>query len=65
MYQYAELRPGHSQASKINLFARIVNVIKLTLLTIYAKSNIMDVWRALISPLACLMHAINCFPIYE
>ena len=40
---YAELRPGHSQASKINLFARIVNVIKLTLLTIYAKSNIMDI----------------------
>ena len=43
MYQYADLRPGLSQGSKINLFARIVNVIKLTLLTIFAKSNIMDV----------------------
>ena len=28
MYQSAEARPGPSQASKINLYARIVNVFK-------------------------------------
>ena len=32
MYQSAEVRPVPSQASKLNLFARIVNVFKLTLL---------------------------------
>ena len=42
MYQFAEARPGSSQASKINLFARIVNVMKLTLLTILTKGSIMD-----------------------
>ena len=51
MYQSAELRPEPSQAPKINLFVRIVNVIKLTLLTIFAKSYIIDVWGALIPPL--------------
>ena len=43
MHQYAEARPGPSQASKINLFARIVNVFKLNLQTIFVKSTIMDV----------------------
>ena len=43
MYQSAEARPGPSQASKINLFARIVNFFKLTLLTILGESTIMDV----------------------
>ena len=43
MYQSAEARPGPSQASKINLFARIVNFFKLTLLTIFGESTIMDV----------------------
>ena len=32
MYPSAEAYPGPSQASKINLFERIVSVIKLTLL---------------------------------
>ena len=32
-----ETHPGLSQASKINLFTRIVNVFKSTLLTIFAK----------------------------
>ena len=43
MYQSAEARPGPSQASKINLFARTVEVFKLTLLNIFAKSTIVDV----------------------
>ena len=34
MYQSAEARPGPSQAPKINLFVRIVNVLRLTLLTV-------------------------------
>ena len=34
MYQFEEARPGPSQASKINLFARIANVFKLMLLAI-------------------------------
>ena len=32
MYPSEEAHPGASQASKINLFGRIVSVIKLTLL---------------------------------
>ena len=32
MYQSTEARPGPSQASKINIFASIVNVFKLKLL---------------------------------
>ena len=32
MYQPAEARPGPSQASQINHFARIVNIFKLILL---------------------------------
>ena len=51
MHQSPKAHLGPSQASKINLFARIVNVFKLTLLTIFVKSTIMDVWRALITPL--------------
>ena len=43
MYQSAEVGTGPSRASKINLFARIVNAYKLTLLTFFAKSTIMDV----------------------
>ena len=35
MYQPAEARPGPSQASKVNLFVRIINVFKITLLTIF------------------------------
>ena len=38
MYQSAEVRPAPRQASKVNLFVRIVNVFGLTLLTIFAKS---------------------------
>ena len=37
MYQPAEARPGPSQASKVNLFVRIINVFKITLLTIFVK----------------------------
>ena len=43
MLQSAEACPGPREASKINLFVRIVNVFKLTLLTIFVKSIIMDV----------------------
>ena len=43
MYQYAEAHPGPSQISKINLLAAIFDVFKLTLLTIFANSIIMDV----------------------
>ena len=53
MYQSADTRPGSGQASKINIFARIVNFFKLTLLTIFIKSTIMDVSRALIATLTC------------
>ena len=42
MYQSAEARPEPSQAFKINLFARTVNVFKLTLLTIFVKNTIKD-----------------------
>ena len=55
MYQFPETRSGPSEAPKINLFARIVHVFKLTLLTNFVKSTIMDVWRALITP-PDLMH---------
>ena len=53
MYQSAMAHPGPSQASKINLFSRIVDVFKLTLLAIFSKSTIMDASRALITPLTC------------
>ena len=53
MYQSVEARLGPSQASKINLFAKIVNGVKLIMLTTFAKSTISDVWRALIIPLTC------------
>ena len=43
IYQSAEARPRPSQSSKINSFARIVNVFKVMLLTIYVKSTVMDV----------------------
>ena len=36
-YPSVETRPGSRQATKINLFARIVKVFKLTLLTIFVK----------------------------
>ena len=39
MYPSAEERTGPSQATKINLFARIVNVFKLTLWTVFLKSK--------------------------
>ena len=48
MYQSTETHSRLSQASKIDLFARIVNAFKLTLLTIFVKSTIMDNLRALI-----------------
>ena len=50
MYPSAEKRPGPSQASKISLLARLVEVFKLMLLTIFVKSTIMG-GRALITPL--------------
>ena len=43
MYPSAQEHPGPGQASKINLFARIVSFIELTLPTIFVKSTIMDV----------------------
>ena len=53
MYQSEQAHSGPSQTFKINLFARIVNVFKLTLLTIFAKSTIMDVLIALTARLTC------------
>ena len=53
MYPSTEARPETSQASKINLFARIVRVFELTLLTIFVRNTIMDVLRARITPLTC------------
>ena len=51
MYASAETPPWPSQATtKINLSAIIVNVFKWTLLKIFVKRTIMDVWRALITP---------------
>ena len=41
MYQSAEAYRGPSQAFKINLLAKIVDIFKLTLLTIFAKRTIM------------------------
>ena len=43
MYQSVEARTGPSQASKINLFVRIINAFQLTLQTTFAKSTIVDV----------------------
>ena len=51
MYPFAEVRPQPSQETKINLFVRIIDIFKITLLTISVKSTIMDAWRALILPL--------------
>ena len=42
-----EAHSGPSQASKTDLFARIVNSFILMLLTIFAKRFIGDVWRVL------------------
>ena len=50
MYPSTEKRPRTNQATKSKRFARIANVFKLMLLTILARSTIMDVWRALITP---------------
>ena len=65
MHQSAEARTGPSQASDINLFERIVKVIKLTLLTIFVKSSSMDVSRALVPPLTCSNLCSYFFPIHE
>ena len=43
MCQSAEAYPGPFQASKINLFAKIINVFKVTLLTILVEDAIMGV----------------------
>ena len=37
MYPSAGTRPGTSQATKVNLFVKIVKVLKLMLLTIFVK----------------------------
>ena len=50
---------------KINLFSRIADAFKLTLLTIFARSPIIDVWRALLCLWLVQTQAINCFPIHE
>ena len=39
----AKTRPGPSQAAEINLFARIVKVFELMLITIFVKSTTTDV----------------------
>ena len=43
MYQSTGAHPGLSQASKINLFGKIINVFNLTLLITFVESTIMDV----------------------
>ena len=43
MYTSADTRPGPSQTTNINLFARIVQAFKLMLLTIFVKSSNMNV----------------------
>ena len=64
MYPSAAARSGPSQATKINLFATIVNVFKLTLLTILVllakivndvniKTPTIFAKRDLIKPLTC------------
>ena len=51
MYPSSEIRLVPSQATKINLFVRIIKVFILMLLTISVKSTIMDFWRTVITPL--------------
>ena len=41
----AEPHSGPSQASKMDLFLRIVGSFELRLLTAFAKSSIVDTWR--------------------
>ena len=53
MYPSAETRPGPNQGTEISLFARMVSIFKLVLLTIFLQSTIMDFGRALITPLTC------------
>ena len=43
LYPPVETHSGPSQASKMELFARIVSNFKLMLITIFAKSSIVDV----------------------
>ena len=43
MCQSIEAGPEPGEASKINIFVRIVKFFELTLLTIFVKSTIMDV----------------------
>ena len=65
MYQSEEPHPGLSQAFKINLFTRIVDVFKLTLLIIFAKLPswmFEDLWLHL---WATKLHLIKCFSIRE
>ena len=59
MYPFPEAYPGHSRAAKINLFAKIVSVFKLRLLTILVREELwLHLWPV-------LTQAINCFPIHE
>ena len=53
MYQSVEAHSRLSLVFKTKFFARIVNVFKLMLLSIFVKVTIVDVCRALIQPLAC------------
>ena len=53
MYQSVEAHSRLSHVFKTKFFARIVNVFKLMLLSIFVKVTIVDVCRALIQPLAC------------
>ena len=42
LIQSAEVHSGNSQAPRVNLFVRKINGFKLTLLTILAKSSVVD-----------------------
>ena len=54
MYPPTKAHYGPNGASKMELFAKIVYVFKLMLLTIFAKNSVVDIWRALV-----LMQAID------
>ena len=59
LYSPTEAQSGPSQASKINLFARIANLIKLTSLTIFANVPLSMFQVILNTPRLVLMQAIN------
>ena len=58
-FSYPPVDPhfGPSQATKMDLFTRLINGFKLTFSTMFARSSIVDIWRG--------PEFIKCFKIYE